>query len=102
PPSLSPYHHSFPTRRSSDLCVSVLGSRDDGDHHQASGAVAMFAGIDFSAWNEVLGAWLTFRIAGADFDPMHSAILIAALAAAIVDRKSTRLNSSHRTISYAV
>src|SRR5437763_16458718 len=44
----------------------------------------MFAGIDFSAWNEVLGAWLTFRIAGADFDPMHSAILIAALAAAIV------------------
>jgi tight adherence protein C len=44
----------------------------------------MFAGIDFSAWNEVLSAWLTFRIAGADFDPMHSAILIAALAAAIV------------------
>jgi tight adherence protein C len=44
----------------------------------------MFAGIDFFAWSEVIAAWLTFRIAGADFDPLHSAILIAALAAAIV------------------
>ena len=44
----------------------------------------MFADIDFSAWSEVIAGWLTFRIAGADFDPLHSAILIAALAAAIV------------------
>src|ERR671927_395426 len=44
----------------------------------------MAAGMDLSSWNEVIGAWLTFRIAGARFDPLHSAILIAALAAAIV------------------
>ena len=40
--------------------------------------------MELSSWSEVLGAWLTFRIAGAQFDPLHSAILIAALAAAIV------------------
>jgi tight adherence protein C len=41
-------------------------------------------GAPASSWLDVLAAWLTFRIAGAQFDPLHSAILIAALAAAIL------------------
>lgn len=44
----------------------------------------MFAGIDLSSLSEELSRWLTFRVAGAQFDPLHSTVLIAALAAAIV------------------
>src|SRR5438876_9161078 len=78
--------HSFPTRRSSDLNFS------------AAYALAFCAGVYFPrrlAWWLPLSAFLTTDIVMnllyyhvAPFSPL--------------DRKSTRLNSSHPSISYAV
>src|SRR5690349_23316714 len=71
--------HSFPTRRSSDL----VGSRD---------------GADFSPAFVV-------RSSAVEIDPGGGGALdvVAADAGLVVeDRKSTRLNSSHVEISYAV
>src|SRR5699024_12150187 len=85
--SLSPiYLHSFPTRRSSDLSILGLKSPLPG---QAGGQqrlllVGIAAGI---------GELQPFGGAFAQFE---------AQAAGQIDRKSTRLNSSHVSISYAV
>src|SRR5436190_6187098 len=66
--------HSFPTRRSSDLVVAV--SRvDDGEEAER----------EVHAWN-----------AGRDDGDARNVL------ARCEDRKSTRLNSSHTVISYAV
>src|SRR5207248_11344815 len=89
--------HSFPTRRSSDLLVGL--------------------GFDAAAWE----VWPTLAAGGTlmlvddatRLDParlldwlvaerIEVAFAPTALAEPMVDRKSTRLNSSHRTISYAV
>src|SRR5205809_785227 len=79
-----PYPHSFPTRRSSDLkypMETVPDETHDHPHHR--------------------GLWFTHGdVNGYDFwgnEPSeHNA------KAGKVDRKSTRLNSSHGYISYAV
>src|SRR5437588_7399364 len=69
----APRHlHSFPTRRSSDL-------------------------------TQQLAPWLdALEEAGARLAGVYSAPLLAPALAAALDRKSTRLNSSHTVISYAV
>src|SRR5437879_7807686 len=73
--------HSFPTRRSSDLDVRKLDGRavTVGDDHGGvvGGRAQLIVGVDG------VGA-------------------ARAVEAALRDRKSTRLNSSHRCISYAV
>src|SRR5437867_5210462 len=73
---------SFPTRRSSDLLRSV----DEAKRAGRPQAIALL-GNAASVYAEVARRGLVF-------DVEHEA--------APRDRKSTRLNSSHRTISYAV
>src|SRR5438034_7227310 len=69
--------HSFPTRRSSDLNASQLS---DG----ASACVVMDAKLAERRGLHPLGIFRGFTVAACE------------------DRKSTRLNSSHTVISYAV
>src|SRR5205807_9542496 len=80
--------HSFPTRRSSDLCVLTHGT-----------AGLSFVALLFSDSDLIR----TFGEAG------FLATIIALLAVltlvpllGVLDRKSTRVNSSHLVISYAV
>src|SRR5207248_11805087 len=87
--------HPFPTRRSSDLDTSIRASVA-WSHALATPAervvlrrLSVFSGaFDSDAASAVCGEDAEQAIAG--------------LAAKSLDRKSTRLNSSHRTISYAV
>src|SRR5207253_10219755 len=93
-PSASPYPHSFPTRRSSDL-VAV-------EHAGGDRAVGELRGPPLLAAGRVVGGQPVGPVEehlrgvadGADDgrDPVDVAR----------DRKSTRLNSSHVAISYAV
>src|SRR5207248_9753574 len=78
--------HSFPTRRSSDLA----------GRHIESEAVPHYGTI----WGSTSGCWIVnLAIVNRPAQPIY-----AGRRAQVekVDRKSTRLNSSHRTISYAV
>src|SRR5688572_31363233 len=74
----------FPSRRSSDLTVDSWNS--DPDNNPATAAVP----YSFTAGNAANHAAV---VAGRD-DGTHGVV--------ITDRKSTRLNSSHSQISYAV
>src|SRR5690606_41643346 len=77
-----PYLHSFPTRRSSDLPARVVR--------------------DLEALGVDAGGVLHIR-SFLDHDrPYRAPENAQALAARLQDRKSTRLNSSHVKISYAV
>src|SRR5207248_11404676 len=98
PPAL----HSFPTRRSSDLLRSLSG-------------VGALSNAAFLADRRIthalvlgasgfLGAPLVRRLCAAGVRTtclLHRRPLPVAQAGRAQDRKSTRLNSSHRTISYA-
>src|SRR5437764_12963342 len=70
--------HSFPTRRSSDLNAGTWDFQTDGGVVQHSGAMGLFA--NSGTLKKSGGTGLSW----------------------VQDRKSTRLNSSHRCISYAV
>src|SRR5690606_39627079 len=84
--------HSFPTRRSSDLCDQPIGFLAE------NGRPALIGG-----W-----CWLfaQFRREIGNVDNLtgghHSQPVADIFELAHVDRKSTRLNSSHVKISYAV
>src|SRR5437763_9497632 len=87
-PAHHPDLHSFPTRRSSDL-----------KRRQRMNKLAMFAGVVFALGLTPLpahaqGREVTGRVTRAVGD--------VPVGLATIDRKSTRLNSSHRCISYAV
>src|SRR5205085_11069902 len=86
---LLPYLHSFPTRRSSDL----LGALGDG------GAVT-------TNNNEIATRLRKLRNYGSTEKYVHEELgfnsRLDPVQAAVLDRKSTRLNSSHSQISYAV
>src|SRR5207248_9971841 len=87
--------HSFPTRRSSDLFV--LGILD------AVAVVVVKLVAVHTARRldlEVVGLGVAGREGVAGRDP--DLVLAAGVRRVEEDRKSTRLNSSHRTISYAV
>src|SRR5207248_7384887 len=93
--AVSPDLHTFPTRRSSDLtqlkCAVVAGV--DPTHLSVRPTTA---GVEFMAGthNSAIGSvWNRNRICNC---------LHGVYADSNEDRKSTRLNSSHRTISYAV
>src|SRR5439155_19122393 len=77
--------HSFPTRRFSDLHIV---------HFQLS-----LGGIDLSVTNYVVMLWLASALT---FVILAGAARAVSVAGAGRDRKSTRLNSSHVAISYAV
>src|SRR5207248_9539797 len=78
--------HSFPTRRSSDLTSGRANAASQGDSFRPE-----FDNIRVdTVANGVILRGPVYDIIGAGQDYT------------IGDRKSTRLNSSHRTISYAV
>src|SRR5207248_11587606 len=83
-----PCRHAFPTRRSSDLIGlgfhAVEGHRDRVGAYPASLAEISTPAI------------------GPPRRPTSAALYCRRLTLRYGDRKSTRLNSSHRTISYAV
>src|SRR5207244_7299368 len=94
--------HTFPTRRSSDLVRWDTGPddlfvlRDVGVHHDAIGHEQLLL------WSRVLPPHLAGLL---DDQPAALGDLFSEHAAFIgvgEDRKSTRLNSSHQIISYAV
>src|SRR5207248_9008766 len=80
------YLHSFPTRRSSDLCCCHRGRDCSLTYTRSQPASYRSPRMRPSASN---WEWLTGR-------------RCTSLYLRPRDRKSTRLNSSHRTISYAV
>src|SRR5688572_32475953 len=78
--------HSFPTRRSSDLHL-LQSSVARSSLPRCAGVLALLAESSVTAGEDALGA---VHRAGEASSP------------AVTDRKSTRLNSSHSQISYAV
>src|SRR5207248_10897326 len=81
----APHHrdlHSFPTRRSSDL----VRGRNAGKSEVPK----------MHSYMALPPSILSFRI------EMEGRIRRNTMSSSLLDRKSTRLNSSHRTISYAV
>src|SRR5699024_11537394 len=90
-PSHSTHPHSFPTRRSSDLHrVSHVGPHDRSLVSKAE----MFFLMNENPANATSNQ-LSIRRLKSHFQNQ-------ALSRSFVDRKSTRLNSSHVSISYAV
>src|SRR5947207_8489122 len=92
--------HSFPTRRSSDLKITmgvIVGNRGFFPDHLAK-----------SGREEMLQALQTANIDAVVLGPEQSKYGVietyeeAKRCADLLDRKSTRLNSSHTVISYAV
>src|SRR5207253_10553749 len=90
--------HSFPTRRSSDLDRVGLDVFGIGEHHRAefldSAPVVILSAAATRTENIRLTSAVTVLSAS---DPVRVFQEFATL-----DRKSTRLNSSHVAISYAV
>src|SRR5207253_9288393 len=88
--------HSFPTRRSSDLEPGLLAEQlgHDPPGLQAAGQrVAVLA---------VVGEQVVARLQGGHQADDGGLLAEVEMAVAAEDRKSTRLNSSHVAISYAV
>src|SRR5690606_41653071 len=87
---------SFPTRRSSDLALGLLRAGP-------LGALAAWAAFTLpSALILVLFAYSAAAFAGPVGLGLLHGLKIVAVAVVAQDRKSTRLNSSHVKISYAV
>src|SRR5439155_20934093 len=90
--------HSFPTRRSSDLRMTArsLNARPV----LVLGGLG-FIGINLTRSLLALGAIVTV-LTPSRVRRIDAASAVVALGGTVVDRKSTRLNSSHVAISYAV
>src|SRR5699024_11418217 len=102
PPSTPPHLPPFPTRRSSDLKTPQWMA-------ERAGEVARDNGLQMTVWDEQAlqeqgfgailgvgrGASRPPRLVQLSYVPENPS-------AHVVDRKSTRLNSSHVSISYAV
>src|SRR5207248_10286350 len=93
--------HSIPTRRSSDLLVRQqrrllrLGEKRSTQQQGPHDKVRSVHGRSFAPalYSRFAGFWLL---------PFNSLVTLVLHPASKLDRKSTRLNSSHRTTSYAV
>src|SRR5207244_5214706 len=102
PPAVHTHPHPFPTRRSSDLQTAryIMSSHATGPRSDAGKAR--------SALNATTHGLRSERpvVPGedaAEWDAFHADIVACyAPANTLEDRKSTRLNSSHQIISYAV
>src|SRR5207248_9891378 len=94
-PPATPHPHSFPTRRSSDLAPGVL---------RTSTLPAGYALIDGDTATLIDAPRTAEGLANHGIRKIDSVLLTHHHrdSSAAADRKSTRLNSSHRTISYAV
>src|SRR5206468_12326986 len=88
--------HSFPTRRSSDLTSTVNTTA-------VTSTSLIFITTQNGDPTNVGWSYVTFRTPGVSFIIQSSSpIDVSDIAWFIIDRKSTRLNSSHDQISYAV
>src|SRR5207248_8535870 len=83
--------HSFPTRRSSDL--RALAKQTDMKEDRKSGVITITVTDHDPKRAQAL--------AQAYVDALNRIVTVMVITP-LLDRKSTRLNSSHRTISYAV
>src|SRR5207248_10717602 len=97
-----PPRHSYPTRRSSDLSWRIA---------RTNRSLASYLGVPPVALvGEAMSSLRQIAEAGSDLpcpfcrdtQRKHEEYERAGKVASCLDRKSTRLNSSHRTISYAV
>src|SRR5947207_318517 len=91
--------HSFPTRRSSDLAQITIVNAGIVDQPRKSFFVDCFFGCAQKFARRALGAIGPIAIVDA---PTVNLLSGPKLRNGFVDRKSTRLNSSHTVISYAV
>src|SRR5207249_11257399 len=91
--------HSFPTRRSSDL--TVVGYRDQGLGH------IVYIGFDYFEPNDTASRVIGNTLSWINDNLVSDFVIISPTGGGVLhptesDRKSTRLNSSHVSISYAV
>src|SRR5207249_8760518 len=88
---------SFPTRRSSDLDAPVSG----GEVGAKNAALTIMVGASQAAFDRIKPI---FELMGKNITLVggNGAGQTCKVANQIIDRKSTRLNSSHVSISYAV
>src|SRR5207248_11720109 len=98
-PSPTPHHlHSFPTRRSSDL--------DLADRQMTARFETRALSRHGLAEHDADRRPPEVQLVAVEVDRVHTGrgvhVVRTAQVADLADRKSTRLNSSHRTISYAV
>src|SRR5207248_10766919 len=97
-----PYLHSFPTRRSSDLFTISGDGKQVRDLLFVDDCVSCY----FAAAEKIADVrGQAFNIGGGMVNSSSLLELFEMLERELnvkLDRKSTRLNSSHRTISYAV
>src|SRR5690606_39881162 len=93
----SPRLPSFPTRRSSDLIRGIGDGATRGERREARALAPAHQPVDGIVMDERALA----SAAGGEALREHAQHLVELLAWQI-DRKSTRLNSSHVKISYAV
>src|SRR5690606_41461999 len=96
------YLHSFPTRRSSDLGKLQAQTEIRGIGCQSHRQVRHYRQIVAYRPGHADVEIGCVRIAAIDRLPASAVILDAGAATDQLDRKSTRLNSSHVKISYAV
>src|SRR5690606_39401123 len=91
--------HAFPTRRSSDLDHQVLAGAGEG-----GGFAVDLHGLDGSVGEVEVDPVQVCGGPGVDGGDGAQGCVVAAgvVELQVVDRKSTRLNSSHVKISYAV
>src|SRR5207253_11477060 len=93
--------HSFPTRRSSDLCGANQPSEGGlQEEREMDETTTTDEGGEFDPKAASSLLETTTRRAQRQFE--FPSVLLTLIQAAALDRKSTRLNSSHVAISYAV
>src|SRR5207247_5692601 len=97
PSVVARYSHSVPTRRSSDLVIQL----QDGSGNPV-GQANVAVGVKIQSGGGTLGG-TTSATTGANGQAVFNNLSIAGtVGPRTLDRKSTRLNSSHEWISYAV
>src|SRR5207248_11695595 len=101
-PTHTHHLHSFPTRRSSDLSNPRIDNQMSELKSLSKEAIpaALEKAERYRLLNEP-GEAESICLDILKADPENQQAIITLLLALTEDRKSTRLNSSHRTISYA-
>src|SRR5207248_11416705 len=94
--------HSFPTRRSSDLFSEPKRNEDDDSLLDATYDIS-FALEKWVRSHSKPVIFILDNFEGVARLPLRNSDRLRSIGdnCAFIDRKSTRLNSSHRTISYA-
>src|SRR5207248_11451060 len=94
--------HSFPTRRSSDLGRNQrLGDLAAGTLVVRERRPAVPAAATYVAPPPAAAPFLEWDVSGVSVEDIATLRQFLERRVSLRDRKSTRLNSSHRTISYA-